>query len=123
MNTNWNPLLSMSNQPVVIDNGSGYIKAGFAGEDLPKTYFPSIIGTPKHTKVMAGAVQGDTFIGTKAQDLRGILKITYPSSNGIVTNWADMEKIWQFVFSDLNTQSENVFYVNVASGFVDRSSY
>ena len=31
---------------VVIDNGSGVLKAGFAGENVPKTVFPSIIGRP-----------------------------------------------------------------------------
>ena len=31
---------------VVIDNGSGMCKAGFAGEDVPKTVFPSIVGHP-----------------------------------------------------------------------------
>jgi centractin len=30
------------NQPVVIDNGSGSIKAGFAGQDHPKCFFPSL---------------------------------------------------------------------------------
>lgn len=42
------------NQPVVIDNGTGNIKAGFAGEEAPKCVFPSFIGRPKHTRLMAG---------------------------------------------------------------------
>jgi len=33
------------------------------------------IGRPKHTRVMAGAVEGDTFVGRKAQELRGLLRI------------------------------------------------
>ena len=32
---------------LVIDNGSGMIKAGFAGDDAPRTSFPSIVGQPK----------------------------------------------------------------------------
>ena len=32
------------NQPVVIDNGSGVIKAGFAGDQIPKCHFPNYIG-------------------------------------------------------------------------------
>ena len=35
-------------RPVVIDNGSGMCKAGFSGDDGPKTSFPAIIGTPKY---------------------------------------------------------------------------
>ena len=30
------------NQPVVIDNGSGNLKAGFAGEDNPTSYASAI---------------------------------------------------------------------------------
>eukprot|EP00352_Strombidinopsis_acuminata_P008484 CAMPEP_0176367750 /NCGR_PEP_ID=MMETSP0126-20121128/22110_1 /TAXON_ID=141414 ORGANISM="Strombidinopsis acuminatum, Strain SPMC142" /NCGR_SAMPLE_ID=MMETSP0126 /ASSEMBLY_ACC=CAM_ASM_000229 /LENGTH=72 /DNA_ID=CAMNT_0017725719 /DNA_START=47 /DNA_END=265 /DNA_ORIENTATION=- len=29
---------------VVIDSGTGYIKAGFSGEDLPRVCIPTIIG-------------------------------------------------------------------------------
>lgn len=34
--------------PLVIDNGSSMCKAGFAGEDSPKTVFPTIVGRPYH---------------------------------------------------------------------------
>ncbi|KAK4057703.1 hypothetical protein OIO90_001351 [Microbotryomycetes sp. JL221] len=95
------------NQPIVIDQGSGTLKAGFAGSDHPSTYFPSYVGRPKHTKVMAGAVEGDTFVGKKAQELRGLLRINYPMSHGIVTDWDDMERIWSHVYSEeLRTLSE-----------------
>ncbi|KAI8803386.1 actin-like protein [Cladochytrium replicatum] len=95
------------NQPVVIDNGSGVIKAGFAGEEVPKSYFSSFVGRPKHTRTMAGAVEGDTFIGKKAQELRGLLRIKYPMEHGIVRDWDDMEKIWQYMYSeDLKVISE-----------------
>ena len=32
---------------LVIDNGSGSCKAGFAGDDAPRAVFPSIVGRPK----------------------------------------------------------------------------
>jgi len=31
---------------IVIDNGSNIIKAGFAGEFLPKVTFPTVVGKP-----------------------------------------------------------------------------
>ncbi|KAF6041582.1 hypothetical protein EB796_000095 [Bugula neritina] len=34
---------------LVIDNGSENMKAGFAGDDAPRTVFPSVIGKPKHS--------------------------------------------------------------------------
>ena len=33
---------------LVIDNGSGMCKAGFAGDDVPRAVFPSIVGRPRH---------------------------------------------------------------------------
>ena len=33
---------------LVIDNGSGMVKAGFAGDDAPRAVFPSIVGRPRH---------------------------------------------------------------------------
>ena len=33
---------------VVIDNGTGYIKAGFSGQDLPRIVIPTVIG--EHTE-------------------------------------------------------------------------
>lgn len=99
----------LHNAPIVLDNGSGTIRAGFAGEDLPKCFFPSFVGRPKHVRTMAGAREGDVFIGPLAQELRGLLKINYPLEHGIVTNWEDMERIWQYVYAEgLKTLSEDV---------------
>ena len=33
---------------LVIDNGSGMCKGGFAGDDAPRAVFPSIVGRPRH---------------------------------------------------------------------------
>uniref|UniRef100_A0A3P8WTM9 Actin-1 n=1 Tax=Cynoglossus semilaevis TaxID=244447 RepID=A0A3P8WTM9_CYNSE len=37
---------------LVVDNGSGMCKAGFAGDDAPRAVFPSIVGRPRHQKEM-----------------------------------------------------------------------
>ena len=39
---------------LVVDNGSGMCKAGFAGDDAPRAVFPSIVGRPRHKGVMVG---------------------------------------------------------------------
>lgn len=100
----------LHNAPIVLDNGSGTIRAGFAGDDLPKCFFPSWVGRPKHLRVLAGALEGDVFIGQKAaSELRGLLKIHYPLEHGIVTDWDDMERIWEYVYGEgLKTLSEEV---------------
>ena len=35
-------------QALVIDNGSGMCKAGFAGDDAPRAVFQSLIGRPRY---------------------------------------------------------------------------
>lgn len=112
---------TLYNQPVVIDNGSGHLKAGFAGEERPKSHFSSIIGRPKYQKIMAGTinvgrrtgrddaidVRDDTFIGNTAQEYRGLLKLSYPIEHGVVTNWNDMETLWNHLYThDLKTNPE-----------------
>ena len=74
------------------------------------------VGRPKHTRVMAGALEGDVFIGRRAQEFRGLLKIKYPMTHGIVTDWDDMERIWSWVYSEeLGTLSEEVRPVAMVS--------
>jgi len=85
---------------VIIDNGSGYVKAGFSGEEGPRGVFPSIIGRPKVPGIMVGSEQKDYFVGQQAEEKRGILILKYPIEHGIVEDWEDMEKIWDHTFTN-----------------------
>lgn len=81
-------------QTVVIDNGDGLIKAGFAGSDSPTTVFSTRIGKSKE----------NTFIGNfKENDL---MDISYPIERQTIKNWEDMEIIWKYTFDKLGIKSE-----------------
>jgi actin-related protein len=81
-------------QALVIDNGSGMCKAGFAGEGAPRAVFPSIVGCPR--RPFTG--QRDNFVGDEAHWKRDVLTLNYPIKHGVVTNWDDMERIWHHTF-------------------------
>jgi len=83
---------------VVLDNGSGLVKCGFAGDDAPRAVFPSIVGRPRHQGVMVGMGQKDAYIGDEALTKRGIMTLKYPIIHGVITNWDDMEKVWSHAF-------------------------
>eukprot|EP01106_Pelomyxa_sp_JSP_P006049 TRINITY_DN1965_c0_g1_i1.p1 TRINITY_DN1965_c0_g1~~TRINITY_DN1965_c0_g1_i1.p1 ORF type:complete len:390 (-),score=131.06 TRINITY_DN1965_c0_g1_i1:203-1330(-) len=93
-------------QAVVIDNGSGICKAGFAGDEEPRLVFPSIVGKPRHTHVMPCIQYRDVYVGDEALPTRGILKLNYPIRHGIVTDWGDMEMVWRHTFDKLHVAPE-----------------
>ena len=85
-------------QTIIIDNGSGMVKSGFAGEDAPRAVFPAIVGRPKHSNAMQGVALKSEYIGDEAMQKKGILNLGYPIRAGIVESWEDMEKVWHHTF-------------------------
>lgn len=82
----------------MIDNGSGNIKAGLSGEDAPRIKFPTVVGKPKMPSIMVGMDQKEAYVGDEAEQKRGVLHLKNPITNGNITNWEDMIKIWHHTF-------------------------
>ncbi|KAF9353231.1 Actin, aortic smooth muscle [Mortierella sp. AD094] len=76
---------------VVIDNGSGWMRAGLANNEAPRTVFPNVLGRLRH-------YSSASYIGHEAVLRRGILTLKYPIEGGIITNWDTMENIWLETF-------------------------
>lgn len=90
----------MNPPAIVIDNGSGFIKVGFAGAETPRATFPTIIGTPKSEQLMVGGQNKDYFVGYEAVAKKDLLNLRPPIENGVIQNWDDIERIWRHSFYD-----------------------
>ena len=86
---------------IICDNGSGYVKLGYGGDNFPRFVIPSIVGKTELRKnqQLAGDVQlKHIMIGDEAAPNRGFLNIQYPLSEGKVNNWEMMELLWDYCF-------------------------
>jgi actin-related protein len=94
------------NATLVIDNGSGVVKAGVAGDAYPKVIFPSVIGLPKpwETDIQ---YEKDLYVGDEVRNLQGGLLVKYPIAHGKVENWSWMEKIWEHTFEQLEVDASD----------------
>lgn len=91
---------------LVVDNGTGISKNGYAGEDQPRSVFPTLIGYPKYESIMTDVEHytREYYIGEEAMQLKGVLKLMFPVEHGIIEDWTAMEKIWHYTFyTDLRT--------------------
>ncbi len=91
---------AITGKPLVVDNGTGLSKNGYAGEDQPRSVFPTLIGYPKYQSIMSDVDHyvREYYVGEEAMNLRGVLKLIYPIEHGVVTDWDAMEKIWHYTF-------------------------
>jgi len=93
----------MSKPPIVCDNGTGFVKCGFAGDNFPAHIFPSIIGRPilrAEEKIDGDVLLKDIMVGDDVTKARDLLETSYPITNGIVQNWDDMIHLYNYTFRE-----------------------
>jgi len=85
---------------IVCDNGTGFVKCGYAGSNFPSYIFPSLVGRPiLRSQAKIGNIEvKDLMVGEEASQLRSMLEVSYPMENGIVRNWDDMKHVWDYTF-------------------------
>jgi len=87
--------------PIVVDIGTDNIKVGFACENQPRFFIPTVIGYLKNDNISEeAAYEKQVYIGNEALRKRDILKLKYPISN-IIENWDGLKDIFQQIFFNL----------------------
>ena len=99
--------------PIIIDIGSGIIKAGISGQESPKTIFPNYIGEPKYSKVLRSFSKDnqemkEQYIGKDCSKYLGILKLRYPVKNGIFENEQDILTVFKYIYQNLEINNEEI---------------
>jgi len=85
---------------VVIDNGTGYSKMGYAGNMSPSYLIPSVIAT--HVNKGPGGINKDSFfnpeldfyIGEEALAKSRSHEVRYLLKSGQISDWDGIEKFW-----------------------------
>lgn len=80
---------------LVLDLGTANTKLGWSQSADPCHVFPTLVGRGRHTGAMKNLGLQDSYVGRKAQNLRGILSLHSPVAQGIVNNWDDLETLWK----------------------------
>lgn len=94
----------METPTVIIDNGSGFIKAGTNTDSLPSVFFPTVVGFPRRRFLHLfndKPSQEKIFIGDKAVENRHQLTIVNPIDHGHIDDWEQMAYVWQHVYDVL----------------------
>lgn len=88
------------NKVIVCDNGTGFVKCGYAGSNFPSHIFPSLVGRPivRAKSTVQGIEVKDLMVGDEACQLRSMLEVNAPMDNGIIRNWDDMMHVWDYTF-------------------------
>eukprot|EP01130_Rhizamoeba_saxonica_P001232 TRINITY_DN11119_c0_g1_i1.p1 TRINITY_DN11119_c0_g1~~TRINITY_DN11119_c0_g1_i1.p1 ORF type:complete len:404 (-),score=120.64 TRINITY_DN11119_c0_g1_i1:41-1252(-) len=89
-----------SNKIVICDNGTGFVKCGFANANFPTSIFPSMIGRPilRFEDKIEGVEIKDVMVGDEASAVRTMLQCTYPLENGVIKDWDEAEHLWDYTF-------------------------
>mmetsp|Transcript_38106 Transcript_38106/g.37610 ORF Transcript_38106/g.37610 Transcript_38106/m.37610 type:complete len:273 (+) Transcript_38106:11-829(+) len=96
---------------VVIDNGTGFLKCGFSGEDLPRVSIPTVMGVkeiiiePSQTNDQGGKKYSRIY-GERAQDNSHEYDITYPIKRGVIEDFDTMKYCWHHLLSHKNMHNQ-----------------
>ena len=95
---------------VVLDNGSGYLKAGFSNQKTPEISIPALVGRQllrygekiemKFLEGEDGPQYKEIMIGDEVIPYRSLLELSYPLEEGIIKNPDDLFKLWEYALTN-----------------------
>lgn len=103
---------------LVLDVGSGLVKGGFGGGEVPQV-FRNICGTAKYHSALPQS-DGDTFLCNDAEKRRGLLKLSYPVENGHVRDWSAQQSILVHVSNQLGVSTKDHPLLLTEAAFASR---
>lgn len=102
---------------IVVDLGSGFIKAGYSGEDVPRVVIPTVVGERVNTAAEdSGAAAGDSkpnkdvsrMWGNDAFLNRSDHDLHFPIQRGVIQDWDKLELLLSHVFhNELGIEPRN----------------
>lgn len=81
---------------LILDNGSGSVKAGLSTDQQPTHVFPEIVGKPREKWKKKYAKE--LYVGDDCLEGLNHMATRRPIENGIIENFEDMEKLWEYTF-------------------------
>ncbi|KAL0252160.1 hypothetical protein GEMRC1_001372 [Eukaryota sp. GEM-RC1] len=101
MSSQSGPLLD-DRKAIVMDNGTGYSKLGYAGQSVPNFIIPSAVGHKLNKRSEKGKPFSDLdiLIGDQAVAEARTYDVEYPLKHGQIENWDMMEKLWHHSMFD-----------------------
>ena len=90
----------MQKSPLIVDNGTGYIKIGYSDQQFPQDHIASIVGRRvlRAESLTETPLSKEVYFGNEALKHRNQLELTHVLSEGIIRDWDAMEKLWEYCF-------------------------
>ena len=93
--TNWNT-------PIVLDLGTGFLKAGLSTSPIPDFVLPNSVGRPilRSDESFSRAKLKDIMICDEITPVRQYLDLTFPVEHGVIKNWEDETLVLDYLIKE-----------------------
>ena len=112
------------NPVIVIDNGSGYLKAGFSNQSSPEICIPAVVGREilrygekidleqiraeknklEQKKLIKQMIKEhylkQIMVGDEIIGFRSLLEISHPISEGVIVSEEDLSRLWEYTLTE-----------------------